>query len=243
MNPDLYLAAARCEDEHWWFAARRAILSAVLERHPGSGTRRRILEVGCGSGGNLGMLAGHGEVFAVESDAQARLRAAARGIARVEAGALPARLPFDGLTFDLVAALDVLEHVADDRAALTALREKVSPGGMLLLTVPAFMWLWSRHDELSHHCRRYSLPGLSELVRSTGFEVTHASYFNTLLFAPGVGHIKLGNLLHSGAIDALRIPPAPVNALLREIFALERFLVPRVSLPFGISILLCGIAK
>ena len=243
MNPDLYLAAARSEEEHWWFTARRAILSAVLRRYLRPPAGHRVLEVGCGNGGNLGMLAAHGEVYAVEMEEQARARAAARGIARVEAGALPGPLPFNGLTFGLIAALDVVEHVADDRTALAALRDRLKPGGMLLLTVPAFMWLWSRHDDASHHRRRYRIRELSALTRDAGFEVAHASYFNTLLFPVAVAHIKLSGLARPGAMDAMRLPPAPVNVALRTVFGLERFLAPRWTLPFGVSIVLCAFAR
>lgn len=243
MNPDTYAAAARSEDRHWWFSARRQILGAVLDRFLTGPAARLVLEVGCGNGGNLPLLARYGEVFAVEMAEDARARAAARGLARVEAGALPGALPFEGVAFDVVAALDVMEHVADDRAAVAALRARLKPGGLLLLTVPAFMWLWSRHDEISHHRRRYALGALTALVRRGGFEVAHATYFNTVLFPLGVAHIKLSRWLTADAHSGLRVPPQPLNALLRTLFAAERHLVPRLSLPFGISILLCGIAR
>lgn len=243
MNPETYAVAAHSEDRHWWFSARRAILGAVLDRFLTPPARRRVLEVGCGNGGNLPLLSRYGEVFAVEMAEAARARAAARGLARVEAGALPDALPFDGVAFDVVAALDVLEHVPDDRAAVAALRAKVKPGGLLLLTVPAFMWLWSRHDEISHHRRRYALGELADVARGGGFEVAHATYFNTLLFPLGVAHIKLASRLTADAHSGTRIPPRPLNALLHTLFAAERHLVPRLSLPFGISILLCGNAR
>lgn len=243
MNPETYAVAAQSEDRHWWFSARRQILGAVLDRFLTPSAARLILEVGCGNGGNLPLLARYGELFAVEMAADARARASARGLARVEAGALPDMLPFDDVTFDVVAALDVVEHVADDRAAVVALRAKLKPGGLLLLTVPAYMWLWSRHDEMSHHRRRYVLAELADLVRRGGFEVAHASYFNTVLFPLGVAHIKLSNRLSSDTHFGVRIPPRPLNTLLHTLFAAERHLVRRVSLPFGISILLCGIAR
>ncbi|HKA39129.1 MAG TPA: class I SAM-dependent methyltransferase [Burkholderiales bacterium] len=243
MTPETYALAAQAEEEHWWFSARRSILRAVLDRYLAPASDRALLELGCGNGGNLALLARYGKLCAVEMDDGARRRAAARGIAAVEPGALPDAIPFAGQQFDVVAALDVLEHVADDRAALAAMRAKLKRGGYLLLTVPAFRWLWSRHDEASRHQRRYSKGELVRLVESAGFEVTHSTYFNTLLFPLAVAYIKLSGRVTADADHGLRIPPRPLNALLRGIFSAERHLVPKLALPFGVSILLCGIAK
>jgi SAM-dependent methyltransferase len=237
VTPEAYAAAAQVEDRHWWFCARREILRAVLDRQLAPMAGRTLLEVGCGNGGNLPLLARYGQVSAVETSPEARQRAAARGLARVEAGALPDALPFADMRFDVVAALDVLEHVEEEQAALAALRARLKAGGLLLLTVPAFAWLWSGHDELSHHQRRYTRPALAEKVRAAGFRVAHATYFNTLLFPLAVAHIKLG-----APQAALRIPGAGANALLKCVFSLERHLAPALRLPFGVSILLCGIA-
>jgi len=243
MTPETYALAAQIEEEHWWFSARRDILRAVLDRHLPQASERTLLELGCGNGGNLPLLARYGKLFAVETDNDARGRAAARGIAKVEPGALPHALPFTELQFDLVAALDVLEHVADEHAALAAMRAKLKRGGFLLLTVPAFAWLWSRHDEVSYHQRRYTKGGLIKLVKETGFEVAHSTYFNTLLFPLALAHIKLFTRFAADAHHGLRIPPRPLNALLRTIFSAERYLVPRLILPFGVSVLLCAIAR
>jgi SAM-dependent methyltransferase len=242
MNPNAYTAAASVEDRHWWFSGRREIIDAVLRRFLAPQDDCRILEIGCGNGGNLPLLARYGAVYAVELDDDARARAAARGVARVEAGALPDPLPFPGLTFDVIAALDVLEHVADDRRALGAVRARLTPRGLLVLTVPAYMWLWSGHDEISHHHRRYAAGGLVRLVESAGFEVAHASYFNTLLFPLGVAR-TLSAWLGAGAAPGLRIPPGGVNEVLHAVLAAERHLVSRASLPFGMSIVVCGRAR
>ncbi len=243
MTPETYALAAQTEDEHWWFSARRDILRAVLDRHLPQASERMVLELGCGNGGNLPLLARYGKLFAVETDDDARGRAAARGIAKVEPGMLPHALPFTEMRFDLVAALDVLEHVAEEHAALVAMRAKLKRAGLLLLTVPAFEWLWSHHDEVSHHQRRYSKRELVKLVRDSGFEVVHSSYFNTLLFPLALAHIKLSARFAADAHRGMRIPPRPLNALLRTIFSAERHLVPRLALPFGVSILLCAIAR
>lgn len=240
MTPDAYALAAQSEQRHWWFAARREILRSVLNRFCPRGLKRRVLEVGCGNGGNLPLLAEYGSLYAVELNDEARRRAADRGIARVEKGWLPDALPFRDVRFDVVAALDVVEHVEDDTAAVCALRSSLGQSGLLILTVPAFMWLWSRHDELNYHKRRYSLPQTVELVERCGFRIAYASYFNTLLFPLGVAHVKLSSLVGRDSLWAMRVPAAPVNGLLRATFGLERHLLPRVSLPFGMSIVVCA---
>ena len=237
MDTAYYAEYAAAEDAHWWFVARRRILDSVLSSLdlPADAA---ILEAGCGTGGNLAMLARHGHLRAFEIDEGAREVAGKRGVTDVAAGALPRPIPFDGERFDLIAMLDVLEHVADDRGALVNLRERLKLGGRLLLTVPAYMFLWSRHDEINHHQRRYTRGPLVRLLQETGYDVRHASYFNTLLFPCIFGVRTLGNLLGRDEGSDLAMPSPPVNKLLTEVFASERHLVPRAPLPFGVSLLL-----
>jgi SAM-dependent methyltransferase len=241
MDEQAYEIAARVENDHWWYRGRREVLAAVLDRHlpPGDG-RRRVLEVGCGSGGNLALLAGYGSLFAVEKDDRTRERAAMRGIGTIRRGWLPDAIPFAGNSFDLIAALDVLEHVEDDAGSLRALRGWLTPRGVLLATVPAFQWLWSEHDVLSQHVRRYTRAGFTTLLRDTGFDVRYCGYFNSLLFPLAVANITLGRLVSRDAHRGLQIPPRGVNRALAAIFALESRLVPRVTLPFGLSIVACA---
>jgi SAM-dependent methyltransferase len=161
-------------------------------------------------------------------------------MASVEKGWLPDGLPFAQDRFDLIAAFDVLEHIDDDGEALRALHNRLTPHGLLVLTVPAFGWLWSRHDEFSHHKRRYTRAGLTALLTERGFAIVYSSYFNTFLFPVALTRLKLGALLHVTPSRAMRIPPAPLNRALTAIFSLERALIPRLSFPYGVSILLCA---
>ena len=240
MQKRAYEIAARIENDHWWFSGRRSILAALLDRYlPPSATPRRILEVGCGNGGNLAFLAGYGNVFAVEKDDGARERAALRRIGTIERGWLPDALPFAGDTFDLIAALDVLEHVEDDAAAVRVLRARLNERGLLIVTVPAFQWLWSDHDVLSEHVRRYTRERFAELLLHAGLNVCYCGYFNSLLFPAAVASIVLGWLV-SGGHPGLRIPPRAINRALRSIFTIEARLVPRIELPFGLSIVACA---
>ena len=171
MDRSAYASLSAQEGSHWWFVARRAIVDALIRTRIAPRANARILEAGCGTGGNLAMLARHGTVDALEYDGESLALAMSRGVGTVAVGALPDQIGFGDNCYDLIVLLDVLEHVEQDRASLAALRERLAVGGSLLLTVPAAQWLWSDHDILHHHKRRYTLGSLSAVARSAGLEV------------------------------------------------------------------------
>lgn len=234
MDAHVYSEMAALEQQHWWFAARRKILDKLISTLP-LPPDAKILEAGCGSGGNLNMLARHGQVYAMETNTQALALAVAKGAGQIAAGRLPAAIPFGDQKFDLIALLDVLEHVDDDAASLSALRTRLKPGGWLLLTVPAYPFLWSRHDELHHHKRRYVARDLRAISEAAGLHIPYLSYFNTWLF-PLIAAARLARP-GEGSSGDLTMPSKLTNALLTKIFASERLLLGRVTLPFGVSLL------
>ncbi|RJF99361.1 class I SAM-dependent methyltransferase [Noviherbaspirillum saxi] len=237
MSPEAYLEMAETEERHWWFAARRTILSALLDTLP-LPPNPAILELGCGTGGNLEMLSGLGRVSAMEMDEVARGIAQSKSAGRVDirAGSCPANIPFAGQQFDLVCLFDVLEHIDDDRQTLSAIKTLLGPDGRAVITVPAYQWLWSRHDEALHHKRRYTASELKAKALQAGFTVERLSYFNTLLF-PLAAALRIKERLTRGAPAGTAVPPAAVNHAFRTVFGAERFLLPRLSLPFGVSVL------
>jgi SAM-dependent methyltransferase len=235
MDAQVYLRMAELDERHWWFVARRQILRSLIEREIRPPKDSRILEVGCGTGHNLGMLGEFGALEASELDAGARELAGLRLGRPVTAAALPDLSMFPADSFDLVALLDVLEHVEDDASALTAIRSRLKPGGKLLVTVPANRWMWSAHDAAHHHHRRYTKRELEHAATSAGFRIDLLSYFNTLLFPPIAAARLAGKLLGRESADD-SIPPEPVNGLLRRIFAMEAPLVGRIPMPFGVSL-------
>jgi SAM-dependent methyltransferase len=237
MEPGAYEEMAQLQDRHWWFVGRRRILADVIARLP-LPKAPRILEIGAGTGGNLPMLRGFGRVQAVEMDDYARSYASGRvdGV-EVQPGSLPDRLPFEAAAFDLVCLFDVLEHVEPDQASLGALRRLTAHGGVALVTVPAYRWLWSRHDERLHHVRRYAAAELREKALAAGWKVGRITHFNTLLFPLAV-LARLVDRLRSGAAPAGTSLPSPaVNEALLTVFGAERALLARADLPFGVSLL------
>lgn len=235
MERKVYEQMARLDGQHWWFTARRRILDGVIERIVQPPPDARILELGAGTGHNLSMLSRFGEVEASELDPVARELASERLGKPVVEAALPDLSMFPANSYDLVALLDVLEHVSDDRASLAAILHLLKPGGALLLTVPINPWMWSAHDAAHHHHRRYRKREIDSLAKEAGYEIELLSPFNSLLFPPIAAVRLLGKLTGKDDSDDA-LPPAPVNRVLDRIFGLERGLVGRVPMPFGVSL-------
>lgn len=237
MQRDVYQRLDQIEDRHWWFVARRAVLSAAIRRFASFTKPPQILEAGCGTGGNLAMLSGFGELVAFEPDADARKMAAQKHTCEILEGYLPEGIPYDDRRFDLIAAFDVIEHVERDVESLEALRQRLNPGGRLIMSVPALPWLWSAHDEHHHHFRRYTHESLASALRQAGFRSVEITYYNTLLFPLVAGVRGIKKLFNLSDSSDDHLPAAPLNAMLRMIFASERFLIGRVRLPIGVSLL------
>jgi SAM-dependent methyltransferase len=235
MERTVYDRMNELETGHWWFVARRRIIAALIDRHLQKRPGAAILEAGCGSGGNLPMLGQFGQVDAFEYDATARQQAAEKSRLDVRFGALPDDLPFADRRYDLIGLFDVLEHVEADAASLAALRDRLSDRGVIVVTVPAFPWLWSRHDERHHHFRRYTRASLGKVAGAAGLRVRYASYFNFFLFPVAVTARALKRLTGSDTPDDTMPAPA-VNAVLTRIFGIERHLVGRIRLPVGLSL-------
>lgn len=235
MDP-AYVATHMEEDRvHWWFRGRLAVITAALER---ALPRRpvRLLEVGCGTGNVLGALGRFGEAVGMETHPALAGAARAAGL-DVREGRLPGDLVVPPGWADVVLALDVLEHLDDEAAALATARQALAEGGLLLVTVPAYQWLWSGHDVALGHYRRYTASRLRAVVEHAGFRVLRLSYFNTLLF-PALVLLRAWKRLVGDTTHDLRRPPPAVNRGLALVFALERHVVGRCVLPFGGSLLL-----
>jgi SAM-dependent methyltransferase len=226
---------AEQDEVHWWYVARRRILHDLIAREVELPQDARILEIGCGTGHNFGMLRGFGRLDAIEVDGEARALASRRLGHAVSPARLPGLAGIPDRAYHLVALLDVLEHVDGDQAALQSIAAKLAPGGRILVTVPAYQWMWSAHDVAHHHKRRYSRAALRAVAEAAGLRAERIGYFNSLLFPVAAAARIAGRLLGRKGSDD-RLPPAPLNAILRGIFGLERHLVGRVPLPAGVSL-------
>ncbi len=185
------------------------------------------------------MLAEYGMVYGCEMNDKAREHSMQRNVAPVGYGCLPDQIPFAGTKFDLITMFDVLEHIEDDNAALRAVAARISQNGVLFLTVPAFQFIFSRHDRLHHHFRRYSKKELVEKVKAAGFEIEFVNYWNFFLF-PVAYVVRLLDFLfmeHIPAVGAKASSPATNNLLIKLVSA-ERHLLKKMAFPFGLSFIM-----
>lgn len=234
------LAQEYRESEHWFFRARRAIFQHVLDAWVPLAPGARLLDLGPGSGVNVPVLRGRGRLAVVDVSRVSLDDCGDKG-ARDLVLADASRPPFRTGSFDLVCALDILEHLDDDASAVREIRRVLAPGGALLVSVPAFGVLWGRQDVLSEHKRRYRRRGLELLLTENGFEVRRLTYFNAALF-PAILAVRLAMrpfLRWTGAGGSDLTVPAPLglDRLLYRAFAAERGWLVRHDLPVGVSLL------
>ena len=238
MDNHVYKDMAELQEHHWWFKARKEILGRVLHGID-LPENCEILEIGCGTGGNLSMLASLGTVYGMEMNKQAAQYAKQSSGQPVLEGALPGPIPYQQ-QFDLVCLLDVLEHIEDDDSALAAIKPLLKPGGRIVLTVPAYQWMFGKHDVLLHHFRRYTKRSLAERCTGNGITINKLSYFNTMLF-PLAAVARIIDRLSSGKQSTgYNIPHRIVNSLLFRIFRIEKFFLKHWNLPYGCSLIMLG---
>jgi SAM-dependent methyltransferase len=223
------------EDTHWWFRSKRTLVLSLLRRYgalAGPG-----LDVGCGAGGTLAVLAREGAWVGVDADPTALRLSRRRGLARL-AGSVAEALPFRAGAFAACLCLDLLYHrnVVSEEGALRECHRVLRPGGLLLVTDSAFQWLRSAHDEAVHGARRYTRRELVQRVRAAGFTPILASYAYCLVF-PAVAAVRLARRGRVGGSDVFALPRL-LNAALLGVQAVERALLRLGPLPFGSSVVL-----
>jgi SAM-dependent methyltransferase len=237
MQQHTYSIMYEVEERHWWFVGRRAIIeSFVAEVCRQIGKRKpRILDVGCGTGANLQMLGDHGVAEGVDVSPEAIEFCRARGLSRLKQGAAEA-LPYEDASFDLVTALDVVEHLDDDVAGLKEVQRVLRPRGRALLFVPAFMFLWGVQDDISHHRRRYTMGDLKARLGEAGLRVERATYANLSFFWPILIGRTIMRLTGWRPASENNITIGALNGLLGRILGAESWWLRRLNLPFGVSI-------
>lgn len=242
MERVVYQQMAELDDRHWWYRARRRIIADLIRREAHLPPDAEILEIGCGTGHNLAMLSDFGHVEGLELDDEARAISEKRLGRRVMSSPLPELGEVPDRHYDLIGAFDVIEHIDDDRAALASIATKLKPGACFIMTVPAHQWMWSAHDTVNHHKRRYSKSGLKALIEASPMKLRKLGYFNSLLFPLAVAERAASKL--RGKEDAdVKLPPAPLNTALEKVFAAERYLAGRLPLPPGLSLFAVASAR
>jgi SAM-dependent methyltransferase len=240
MERELYGQIQSIERDHWWYVARRKIIFDWVQRYARAADQPRVLDIGCGTGFNIEHLhaLGFARVIGLDLSSEAlrfcrsrQLRALVRGDAT--------HPPFRDRSFDLILALDLVEHVEDDVTTMARLGELLAPGGSLVIFTPAYQFLWSNQDEVSHHFRRYTARELRHKLTRAGLDVVKVSYTNTFLF-PVVWAGRLSLKLRgarAAEVNENEMHPGWANGLLQAVFAAERPLLRHINLPFGVSLL------
>ena len=243
MEQHTYGIMNNVEDSHWWFVGRRAILESFLASIKSSiaNQKSKILDVGCGTGANLEMLKQFGDAEGVDVSDDALEFCRMKGL-KVHKG-LAEKLPFDDETFDLVTALDVVEHLDDDIAGLKEMYRVLKTDGKTLIFVPAFMWLWGVQDDISNHRIRYTRQQIVERLNLAGFKIERATYANITFFMP----ILLGRFLMK--ITGIKpesennVNISALNGIFGKVFSAEKYWLRKASFPFGVSIVIVAKKK
>lgn len=240
MEPDEYTRLFDRETRHWFAVGRRDLLAAVIKEFT-TAASLKILEIGSGTGGNVPMLSSFGPVTCIEMSERARTLTKSRlgDDVDVRGGSWPSTncLAHDEM-FNLVVFLDVLEHMDDPLSALVSATRHLLPGGVVVITVPAYQWMWSVHDVKLHHKRRYTLPVMVDLVAEAGLRPVYKTYFNTILFPIAAVARLASRVFAPNASPGQDVPRPYVNSTMRAIFRQEVRWIGRKSAPFGLSVLL-----
>jgi SAM-dependent methyltransferase len=240
MNPEMYALLDSVPDTYWRYVARHELFANLWRQHREKNPNYRVLDVGCGSGALLAYLAKRARLTSVGVDLFPGTLpyCVQRGVSAVSAADATA-LPFRANLFDFVIAQDVIEHIEDDARALDEIYRVCVPGGLALILVPAFDFLWSARDVGLHHFRRYTLGQLTQRVQTVGFNLVHRTYTDLFLVPLLWGAIVTAPRTADGLAD-LDSDAAPgksgiINQALLAVSRLEASYANRATLPFGVS--------
>lgn len=240
MDSSEYDKMYQLEETNWWYSGRRRlILKVVAQIHKKySDKSMNILDAGCGTGINLRYLLDYGDAYGLDISNEALKFSRIRGLSSLICGSVD-RLPLTNEFFDLVVALDVIEHIQEDLTAIRELNRVLRPGGSLIVTVPAFQFLWSNHDLAVHHKRRYTRSELRDILGLGGFIVERATYWNLFLFLPvaAMRMLKRATSSQRNKQTDLAELPAPIDRILRGLLWVENSILGWFDLPFGVSVM------
>jgi SAM-dependent methyltransferase len=240
MQEIVYHEQYKSEDNYWWFIARNKILENTVRTFCNLSKSFNLLDVGCGTGGFASLLKDDCNVIGIDTSDIALDYAKKRGLKNLHNCYLN---QFDKSKYgkiNVITMLDVIEHIEDDYSVVKDAYQILDSGSYMIASVPAYQWLWSRHDEIHMHYRRYTVTRFKKLFKAAGFKVMYTSYFNTILFPPAVlkrfsDKLTGGDKKSDAPIDEV---PDFINSIFTKLFLLEKSLIPKVTIPFGVSIVL-----
>ncbi|KKR03860.1 MAG: Methyltransferase type 11 [Parcubacteria group bacterium GW2011_GWC2_39_14] len=243
MEPQAYKQLVELQrNRHWWFVGRSSLIRSLLSHHLKKSNEQTLLDIGCGMGGNAELLQNFGETTGLDPQKQA-VETCSKKYDHVILGTvynIPKEKKFNAITL-----LDVLEHITDDQETLNTIYEQTKPGGIVLITVPAFPFLWSNHDVLLHHKRRYTKTELKQKTKQAGFEILTISHFMFTTFPFFLIFRLCGRVWRKLAkiqtyFDPIFLLPRPLNSFLIKIINLEGKIIKHKPLPFGSSLVCCA---
>jgi len=237
MQTQLYDYFHQIEDSHWWFQARKDIILRLISQFSAKGGKADILDIGCGTGMMLQALKAYGSVWGLDKSTEAIAYTKSKvPDAHLTLGSFPDQIPEK--QFDIVTVLDVLEHIESDTHAIKALNSLLKPEGIAIITVPAYQSLWTAHDDINEHKRRYTAPELTKKIHDSGLQIQKISYYDTFLFLPIVAAKLAKRILRDQKPHITATPLSDIiNIPLRSIFSSEKYFLPYIDFPFGISII------
>jgi ubiquinone/menaquinone biosynthesis C-methylase UbiE len=251
MDKNYYKEYFSLERNHWWFKVRAKIILLLIDKSLAKkdSNKQAVLNIGAATGKTSEILAKYGEVTSLEYDKECCEFVNENLPIKVINGSI-LELPFADNTFDLVCAFDVIEHVEDDKLALAEMKRVCKPNGLITVTVPAFMSLWSHHDIVNQHFRRYTKSNLTQLFTGNGLNYTVATYYNSILFLPIFMFRLFTKIIPqkwirkgAGSDATLGSEDGLVNKIMYQIFNIELTLLKAMKFPFGVSIFMSAIKK
>lgn len=235
MNVNEYEKMYKIEATHWWSVGKRRIIQDIMTKL--NANTGKILDLGCGTGFTMEMFKNYGRVTGVDNSEHALKFSKLRGQFRLIQADMAQQLPFKQNKFDTVLAFDVLEHLEDDASVMNELYRVCKKGSYLIITVPAYQFMWSKHDESLHHKRRYSKKALRKAVQDAGFTLKKLSYFNAILF-PIILTFRISHIFRKEVKSDFYLPiPSFINWILLSLFNMEKYFLRKISFPFGLSLL------
>lgn len=239
MQEVVYHSNYEIEETYFWFLSRNEILKKLIKSNTSINQGDKVIDVGCGTGGFAQVLLNEGyNVTCLDTEKLAIEYCKKRGIENIYHGDLKSYLSNHNNKFKAAFMLDVIEHIPDDQDVVNDVYKILDDNGYFIAAVPAFQWLWSKHDEIHMHYRRYNKSNFTKLFKNAGFKVEYVSYFNSFLFLPAVLKRFIDKITKNESNKPVDEVSSTLNNIFYKIFKFEKNILGKFSFPFGLSIIL-----